>query len=371
MKVLTASVRKVLDSLAKPTIEVEINGHRSSVPTGTSKSQYEVVQLPVKTMLARFRSMKAKTKKKNFYTFQDILDFESSLEPRHYGGNLILALSYSLLKSLSTTKGKEVYQFLGKKSVPRPVLKVIEGGRHANGPSIQEILVIPKSRDFERGVWEASELFFRLADLLEKKDKGFMNSRGMEGGWVTSLGDLQALDLVRQGIDSGGFHLDMGVDMAATSFYSDRMREYKIMERSFSREEMVDFVRQTIVDNKLVYVEDPLEEDDYEGFQELKERTRTMIVGDDIFSTNVKRLRPVANGAIVKPNQIGSLGGTIRFLNGLGKIRMTPIISHRSRETEDVILAHLAVGLGFPFIKIGLTSGERTAKVNELLRILK
>ncbi len=371
MKVLSASARKILDSISKPTIEVEINGNRSSVPTGTSKSQYEAAQIPINQMLKKFESITKLAKKKNFNSIQDIVNFEEKLDPKKYGGNTILAFSYSLLKSLSNSKGKEVYQLLGKKKQPRPLFKVIEGGRHAKGPMIQEMLIIPKHKNFDKGVWESSEFFFRLGEVLEKKDPFFMNSRGMEGGWVTKLDDNQALDLLRQEIDEGGFNLDLGVDIASTSFYSKEYKGYDFHKYVFNQEEMIDYVRRIVRDNKLTYVEDPLEENDYEGFKKLTKKTRTMICGDDIFSTNVSRLRPVANSAIVKPNQIGSLGGTIKFIEALKKMKMTPVISHRSRETEDNILSHLCIGLGIPFMKIGLTSGERTAKVNELMRILK
>ncbi len=367
MKITSISARKILDSMARPTIEVEVNGCRASVPTGTSRSEYEAPQITIDLMLKRFNKLKKIAKSREFSGLNDIFLMEKDVDISYFGGNTLLALSLAILKALSSHNNKEVYEFLGKKSKPRPILKVIEGGKHADGPYIQEMLVIPRKFD----LWEASEFFHAFSEVLEKKDRNFMHSRGMEGGWATSLADMEVLDMLRQEIDNGGYKLDIGLDIAATTFYSKRYMGYDFLGRIFSKGEMIDFVRQIIKENKIFYVEDPLEENDYDGFEEISRKTKALICGDDIFSTNIKRLRKVARAGIVKPNQVGSLFGMFDFLDGLKKMKMLPVFSHRSRETEDIILAHLAVGLGAPFIKIGLTSGERTAKLNELMRILK
>ncbi|MCD6404154.1 MAG: hypothetical protein J7L59_03150 [Nanoarchaeota archaeon] len=355
MHIEEVKLRKVLNSFAKPTLEVEVNGVFSSLPSGTSKSKHEIGDVDVDSVLRRFPAKSLIGREVN--DLRDILEIER--EFLKYG-NAALALSLSLVKALAREEGKRPYELFGKKGRPIPLVKIVGGGKHARGPDIQEFLVFPKKRN-PKGIFLCSEFFHHVGKILREKKTLF--GRDLEGGWVTSLKDLEVLKLLREEIDKGGFKLELGVDIAASSFFDGKYRLMGIK----GREEMMKFVRSLMKDYDLKYVEDPLEEEDYDGFRELSKEG--FVCGDDIFATNPERLRPVARAAIVKPNQVGSLEKTIEFVEKVRELNMMPIISHRSQDTEDPILTHLAIGLGIPMMKIGISGGERTAKLNELLRV--
>jgi enolase len=217
--------------------------------------------------------------------------------------------------------------------------------------------------------------------LIEKKDPSFSGGKGDEGAWAPNLNDLEALEIVSDAVnnvsDKLGFSVKMGIDFASSSLYNPQTNFYEYSRRGvkFSRSEQINFVLSIIDKYSPAYIEDPLFEDDFEGFSILtKESKRTYIVGDDIFVTNTSRLLEgvkvgAGNGVILKVNQVGPLGDALKFAKTAKENRYIVAVSHRSGESVDPHLAHIALGVSGEIIKSGVVGGERIAKLNELIRI--
>ena len=382
MKVKDISARKILNSIANFSLEVSITTKdgifKSSVPAGTSKGKHEVKEYigGIDAAVRNITKLKRTIKKTNFSSLKDILSFEE--KTKGYGGNATLAVTYSLLKALAYEKKVPVWKlFTKKKKIPMLLNKMIGGGVHAGEESttFQEFLVLQKPTNLKKNI----SLFKKIG-----KDWGF-HGRDLEGGWVINVSDEKALQILRKYDKTS----KIGVDMAASEFYHDGIYKYKKMSLARTdgkivmpkltkdTAEQIRFVRYLKNRYDMYYIEDPLDENDFRGFAELTSRIgkNTLVVGDDLFTTNPERLKKgaklgAANACIVKPNQVGSLSKTIEFVNLAKKYKYTTIISHRSQETNDSILADLAVGLQIPIIKIGLTGGERVSKINRLFEIM-
>ncbi|MCD6575771.1 MAG: hypothetical protein J7K73_01270 [Nanoarchaeota archaeon] len=383
MKIKNISARKILNSIANHTIEVAIETDKgvfkSSVPAGTSKGRHEVkeyvggVDAAVKNVNTK---IKRSIKRYKINSLKDILAFEE--KTKKYGGNVTLAVTYSLLKALAAEKKVPVWKlFTKKKKLPMVLNKMIGGGKHAGEQSttFQEFLVLQKLKDIKKNI----ELFHRIG-----KDWGY-SGRDLEGGWVIDVSDEKALEIIRRYDKTS----KIGVDIAASEFYKDGNYIYKrvsivrkdgkisMPKLAKNTPEQIKFVEYLKEKFNIYYIEDPLHEDDFRGFAELTQRIGkdTLIVGDDLFVTDPERLKKgaklgAANACIVKPNQIGSLSKTIEFVNLAKKYKYTTIISHRSGETNDSILSDLAVGLQIPIMKIGISGGERISKINRLFEIM-
>jgi enolase len=220
-----------------------------------------------------------------------------------------------------------------------------------------------------------------VRSLLEKADPTFTGGKGDEGAWAPNLSNDKALEIVVSAANAVSadmrVEVRVGLDIASSSLWDSKSQKY-VYERAGvrrSRSEQIDFVLEMILKYKLVYVEDPLNEEDFEGFAEITEKSRNcLICGDDLFTTNTDRLSRgiklhAGNAIIIKPNQIGTLSDTLKAVRMAKNADYVPVASHRSGETCDTYLAHLAVGYECPVIKLGVVGGERLAKVNELLRI--
>ncbi|MFC6725045.1 enolase C-terminal domain-like protein, partial [Halobium palmae] len=205
-------------------------------------------------------------------------------------------------------------------------------------------------------------------------------AKGDEGAWAPAIDDSEAFEVVEEAVsrvaDDRGFEIKFGLDVAAAELYDEEEEVYRYGERARTTEEQVEYMADLVDEYDLAYVEDPLDETDYEGTADLTERVgdRTLICGDDLFVTNVDRLgtgieEGAANSILIKPNQIGTLSDAFDAVELATKHGYDAVISHRSGETEDTTIAHLAVATDAPFIKTGAVAGERTAKLNELIRI--
>lgn len=370
MQIKSINEKEILCSSGKPSIEIELETDKSkiiaSVPNGTSTGKHEVNAFvgSVRESIDFFRkNIKSDIIGKEFNNVADIFAIEKQLEGyvKNIGGNTILCLSYAMLRSLNS----DVYKIFKGKQIPNQVCNIIGGGSHGKGTEFQEFLAIPITKDYDLSMTASGKVHFLVGEKL-RADKV-----GLEGAWLSKLGNERSLDILREiadvVTDEVGFKIGIGLDVAAAEFYKDGKYIYK--DKKLDRGDQIDLIVDLTKKFKLHYVEDPLDEDDFDGFAEIHKKTKTLVVGDDLFTTNNQRLKPVCNASIVKPNQIGMMYKVVDFLNNLKKFNMTPIISHRSQETMDPMIADLAVGLEIPYIKVSVKGDVRVAKMKRIEEI--
>jgi enolase len=301
------------------------------------------------------------------------------------GGSLAYAVSVAASEAEAKARGVPLCRVIEPKSgtLPFPLGNTIGGGKHASdlSPAFQEILVAPLGA---RNVREAIELNLKVHKGVGKKLSKMLKypvGRGDEGGWSPGLTDMEAMGVVSEVVgaiqDETGLRIRMGVDVAADSLYDPKKGGYyyRTTKKTLSREEQMVFISELCDRYDLLYVEDPLYEDDFDGYAQLHAALKkTLITGDDLYTTDVERLKigvskKSTNGVIMKVNQIGTLWEAQQFSNLAKKTGHVVVASHRSGDNEGGHLAHFAVGFGCGLIKCGVVGGERTSKLNELLRI--
>jgi len=387
-------LRRILDSRGNATVEADVLTEtggfgRAAAPSGASTGEYEAIELPAAEAIASAREH-ALPRLIGEVHVGDQRAVDATLRAAdgtddfsEIGANSAVAISMAAAKAAADTLGAPLYQHLGGAfrgdSFPTPLGNVVGGGEHAaDATDIQEFLAAPVGApSVQEAVFANAAVHARVADLLH--ERGIAAGKGDEGAWAPSIDDADAFDLVEEAVeaveDEVGFEIRFGLDLAAAEMYEDGAYQYSDRERSTA--EQIDYVADLIEEYDLVYVEDPLDENDYEGFAELTARVdgdRTLICGDDLFVTNVERLQTgievgAANSILIKPNQIGTLTDAFDAIELAGANGLDSVVSHRSGETEDATIAHLAVAADVPFIKTGAVGGERTAKLNELIRI--
>ncbi|MCQ2964286.1 MAG: phosphopyruvate hydratase [archaeon] len=393
-------VRKVLDSRGNPTVEVDIitwNGFgRAAAPSGASTGSREVQSFPqggVDQVIGEVEDLIAS--ELIGMSAEDIEDIDLVLKEidgtdnmSAIGGNTAVAVSMAVAKAAAVSYNLPLYSFLGGNFVnemPYPLGNMMNGGAHAgpNAPDIQEFLVVPVgANDVKEAVFANVAIHKKLKELIAKKDSNFTGGKGDEGGWIPNITNDQALEIQSQACeevgDELGFLIRPALDMAASEFWDGDKQKYVYTQDGIERDvgEQVEYVKELIETYKLFYVEDPFDEKDHEGFSQLTAKVgdKCRICGDDLFVTNPELLaeginKDLANAIIIKPNQIGSLTDTYATVKLAKEHGIMPVVSHRSGETTDETIAHLAVAFGTPMIKTGAVGGERIAKLNELIRI--
>ena len=393
-------VRKILDSRGNPTVEVDIitwNGFgRAAAPSGASTGSREVVSFPeggVSQVITEVEDLISS--ELIGMAAEDIEDIDEVLKEidgtdnlSAIGGNTTVAVSMAAAKAAAMSYNLPLYNFLGGnfiKEIPYPLGNMMNGGAHAgsNAPDIQEFLVVPVgASDITEAVFANVEVHKRLKELISKKDPNFTGGKGDEGGWIPNITNDQALEIQAQACeevgDELGFIIKPGLDMASSEFWSEEEGKYVYGQDGLKRDsgDQVDYVKDLIDTYHMFYVEDPFDEKDFDGFAELtaKVGSKCRICGDDLFVTNAELLaygieRKAANAIIIKPNQIGTLTDTYETVRLAKENGVMPVVSHRSGETCDETIAHLAIAFGAPMIKTGAIGGERIAKLNELIRI--
>ncbi len=393
-------VRKILDSRGNPTVEVDIitwNGFgRAAAPSGASTGSREVVSFPeggVSQVITEVEDLISS--ELIGMAAEDIEDIDEILKEidgtdnlSAIGGNTTVAVSMAAAKAAAMSYNLPLYNFLGGnfvKEIPYPLGNMMNGGAHAgpNAPDIQEFLVVPVgANDITEAVFANVEVHKRLRELINKKDPGFTGGKGDEGGWIPNITNDQALEIQAQACeevgDELGFIIKPGLDMASSEFWSEEEGKYVYGQDGLKRDsgDQVDYVKDLIDTYHMFYVEDPFDEKDFDGFAELtaKVGSKCRICGDDLFVTNADLLacgieKKAANAIIIKPNQIGTLTDTYETVRLAKENGVMPVVSHRSGETCDETIAHLAIAFGAPMIKTGAIGGERIAKLNELIRI--
>jgi enolase len=303
------------------------------------------------------------------------------------GGNATTAVSVAVAKSAASTANIPLYEYLGgpqARVLPAPMMNIINGGVHAgNELDIQEFMIIPIGADrFIEALRIGVEVYETLKNVLKGKYGKNAVNVGDEGGFAPPLSkSREAFKLLEEAIRKAGYEPGSDVllafDAAASQFYDSEKKVYRLDGLELERGELVDYYKELIEEYDIASVEDPFDEDDWEGFREFTSLmgTKVMIVGDDIYTTNVKALsrgvkEKTSNAVLVKVNQVGTLTEAVDFTYMAMRNGMKAVISHRSGETEDTFIADLAVGLGTGFIKTGAPArGERVAKYNRLIEI--
>ena len=400
-KIKQVKAREVLDSRGNPTIEVDVilkNGvmGRAIVPSGASTGEHEALELrdgdkkrylgkgvlKAVNNVNRVIASKIKGKDADFRNIDKLmLEMDGTPNKSKLGANAILGVSLGVAKAAANSKKMSLYKYIGKSTLlPLPLMNIVNGGMHAdNNLDIQEFMIAPVGfTSFSRALQAATEVFHNLKAILKKKRLSI--SVGDEGGFAPNLrNDEEALELIIEAIKKAGYkpgkEIALALDVAASSFY--KKDHYVFEGKKVDADYMINFYKKIVAKYPIISIEDGLAEDDWNGWYKLTQKLgkKIQLVGDDLFVTNTKRLQRgiddgIANSILIKVNQIGTLSETLAAINLASKNGYTSIISHRSGETEDTTIAHLAVGTGCGQIKTGsLSRTDRIAKYNELLRI--
>ena len=399
-KIRAIHARLILDSRGNPTIEVEVSTAkgftgRAAVPSGASTGIYEAVELRdggrlfhgkgVSKAIEAVHSEIGPRLRGMDVTAQRLLDetmaeLDGTGNKSRLGGNAILGVSLACAKAAAESMGVKLYQYIDPEAslLPVPFFNVINGGKHAgNELDFQEFMVAPKGAStFSESLRMGSEIYQTLkAMLLKEYGKNAVNV-GDEGGFSPPMSSPEeALEAIQAAVEEMGYAKKtcLAMDVAASSFY--KPDGYHYMGRVISRGELIDVYSELVSKYHVASIEDPLEEEDYEGFVEATKALPIQIVGDDLFVTNPGRLRKgiemgACNSLLWKVNQIGSLTEARHAAELAMRSGYTVMASHRSGDTEDPFVADLSVGIGCGQIKTGAPArGERTAKYNQLLRI--
>ena len=401
-KIKDIKAREILDSRGNPTVEVDIildNGKmaRASVPSGASTGSKEALELRDND-LSRYMGKGVLKAVKNVNILKEyligmetgnqkeldnkLIKLDGTDSKSKYGANAILGISLAYLKASSLDKNIPLYKYVGSNySMPKAMMNILNGGAHAdNDLDFQEFMIVPNAETFSKRLQIGSEVFHTLKKVLEKE--GYQTAVGDEGGFAPNIKtNEEALDFIIKAIKEAGYEpskdVNIALDVAASEFYKDGIYYLKGAGLKLTTDELIDYY-QTLLDKyPIISIEDPLDENDWQGFQKMTKiyGDKISIVGDDLFVTNKKYLQKgidmkVANAILIKINQIGTITETLETINLAKENGYKTIISHRSGETEDTSIASLAVGLNLGYIKTGsLSRTDRICKYNELLRI--
>lgn len=402
--------RQILDSRGNPTVEADVflsdgSVGRAMVPSGASTGAGEALELrdgdsnyyngkgvmkAVHNVNNQIREQLLGSTAEQNTVDQTMIDLDGTENKSNLGANAILAVSMATAKAMARSKHIHFYEYVAslagtqdKMSLPMPMMNVMNGGTHADwSTDFQEYMIIPVgATNIFDAIRMGAETFHALKKVL--KERGYTTTVGDEGGYAPRVknGNNEPLECIKIAIETAGYKpgedISIAMDIASSEFYKDGMYQLKTTGETKTSEEMIEWYAWILDNYPVVSIEDGLSENDWDGWRSLTKKlgNRVQLVGDDLFVTNTKLLQKgieesVANAILIKPNQIGSLSETIDAVMMAKKNNYNTIISHRSGETEDCSIAHLAVGLGAGQIKTGsMSRSERIAKYNELVRI--
>ena len=389
MKIKSVSAKVILDSRKEKTILVSIKTNvgsfSASSPNGKSKGKHE--KKPYKKNLEE--DIKTIKKFSDYFSDEVIEKFDDlrrveDIVDRHIGANTLFAFESAILKAIAKENKKEVWEMIdfSAKKFPRLVGNCVGGGKHSNPtspikkndgrkPDFQEFLLIPDSKSVKESFEINKKLKQEIQNFLKKQDKNFKGEKNDENAWMTSLNEKQVLDVLEK------VNISFGIDIAASSFYKRKKYHYKNPMLDRTTEEQFGYLANLIKNFNLFYIEDAFDEEDFESHAKLlKKFPDSLIVGDDLVVTSVKRLKKAiekksVSMIIVKPNQCGSLLEVREVCRLAKKNNIKLVFSHRSGETEEEILADLAFGFQADFFKCGIDGKEREAKLRRLIEIEK
>lgn len=398
--------RQIIDSRGNPTLEVDVSLSdgtigRAAVPSGASTGEYEAYELRDKN-LTLYNGLSVYDAVSNVNidisnTFcgrspfeqnkidSDLIELDGTNNKSTLGANAMLGFSMAVARAAASSLKIPLYQYLGglrSNTLPVPMMNIINGGAHANnGLDFQECMIMPIGfSNFSDALRAGTEVFHNLKKILS--DKGFSTAVGDEGGFAPNFNNLEdALVNISDAIEKSGYKLGeeiyIAIDAAASELYDGQIYELKGENKKLNTDQLVKYWDDICKKFPIVSIEDPFDENDWDGFKELTKiiGRNVQIVGDDLFVTNKERLltgikNDAANSILIKLNQIGTLSETIETIELAKSSRFGVIVSHRSGETEDVFISDLSVGLNAGQIKTGSVSRtDRTAKYNQLIRI--
>ncbi len=394
--------REILDSRGNPTVEVDVileNGivGRAAVPSGASTGEREALELrdggsrymglgvtkAVENVNGPLRDlvigMDASKQKELDYA---MIELDGTDTKSKFGANAILGISMAAMKASAIAEGKPLYRYVGDGTIlPRPMMNIINGGAHAdNRLDFQEFMIIPMRDTIKERLRVGAEVFHHLKKVLN--EKGLSTGVGDEGGFAPDLqSNREGFDLIMEAIKRAGYEpgvdVCLGIDVAASEFYKDGKYELVGENKTLTTDELIDYFENLVSEYPIISIEDPVDENDWDGFQKITERIgdKIQLVGDDLFVTNKKCLqmgidKHAGNAILLKVNQIGTITETLETIELARENGYATIISHRSGETEDTTIADLAVGLNLGQIKTGsMSRTDRICKYNQLLRI--
>lgn len=402
MKIIDVRGREILDSRGNPTVEVDVvleNGivGRAAVPSGASTGEREALELrdggerfngkgvlkAVENVNGPLRDlvigMDAANQKELDYA---MINLDGTETKSKFGANAILGISMAAMKASALNEGKPLYEYVGDGIVmPKPMMNIINGGAHAdNKLDFQEFMIIPQRDTIHERVRVGAEVFHTLKKVLN--EKGLATGVGDEGGFAPDLqSNTEGFELIMEAIRKAGYEpgkdVCLAIDVAASEFYKDGKYNLVGEGRSLTTDELIDFYEELVNKYPIISIEDPVDENDWNGFTKITERlgNKIQLVGDDLFVTNKKCLqmgidKHAGNAILLKVNQIGTITETLETIELAREHGYATIISHRSGETEDTTIADLAVGLNLGQIKTGsMSRTDRICKYNQLMRI--
>ena len=402
MKIVNIKGREILDSRGNPTVEVDVileNGivGRAEVPSGASTGSREALEMRdggsrylgkgvlnavnnVNTVLRdAIVGMDVEDQKAIDYK---MIELDGTKNKSKLGANAILGVSMASLKAAALNAHKPLYRYIGEgNTLPRPMMNIINGGAHAdNSLDFQEYMIIPMQKSFKEIMRVASEVFHTLKNIL--KERGLATSVGDEGGFAPNLSsNEEGFKLIMEAITKAGYtpgvDVCMAIDVAASEFFKDGKYNLAGENRSLTTDELIEYYKELTTKYPIISIEDPVDENDWEGFTKITSvlGDKIQLVGDDLFVTNKEYLQKgielhAGNAILLKVNQIGTITETLETIELARAYNYKTIISHRSGETEDTTIAHLAVGLNLGQIKTGsISRTDRICKYNELIRI--
>lgn len=391
--------RKVFNNRGEETVEVDVittSGFgRVAAPEGKSRGKAEVVDYPqggveqavkkVEELITpEIVGLDADCQEEIDKTLHEI---DGSRDFRAIGGNTAFAISLASAEAAANSSGLLLFRYLGghvARELPYPLGNTISGGQHTQGksPDIQEFLILSHGAESFLEAVAANILVHRkVGETLVKKDKLFGGGKSDEGAWVANLGNTEALEVLVEACEEVGAEMGLecgvGIDVASSSLWNGKNRTYNYQREKRTRGpgEQLEFILELIRKYRLVYVEDAFHEEDFANFAELTKKAKNcLICGDDLFTTNNERLSRgikmhAANAVIIKVNQVGTLTDAWETIEMAKRNGYVPVMSHRSGDTCDWHIAHLALAFKCPIIKTGVVEGSRIAKINELIRI--
>ncbi len=395
--------RQILDSRGNPTLEVEVelySGEKAcaSVPSGASTGKFEAVELRDqnsgiyggKSVMAAVNNVNkiiapaliGDDVSKQYDIDKKIIELEGTDNKGKLGANATLGVSLACARVAAKYYGQELYEYLGGicgNTLPVPMMNILNGGVHANNNlEFQEFMIAPVgAENFSHAIQIGAEIFYSLKSILKKR--GLSVGVGDEGGFAPELEtNIDAIELLIDAILTAGYSTNsvkICLDVASSEFFNGN--KYYIRGQGYSSEEFVEILSKLVEEFPIVSIEDGLSQEDWAGWKFLTKQlgNRCQLVGDDLFVTNLRRIKmgvekSCANSVLIKPNQIGTLSETLDAIKFSKSNDYTTVISHRSGETEDTFIADLSVGVNSGLIKTGsLSRGERIAKYNRLLKI--
>lgn len=391
--------RKIFNNRGDETIEVDVitagGFGRAGAPAGKSKGKAEVQYYPqggVEAAVKKVDDLIAPELAGLNADFQEEIDntlheIDGTTDFKNIGGNTAFAISLANAEAAANSHGLLLFQFLGgnaANTLPFPLGNCITGGAHARGksPAIQEYLALPfGAESFLEAQTANVAIHKKIGDVLKKKSTSFNGGKSDEGAWIANVSTDEAFEIIAKACEEVGNEMDFecsfGIDVASSNFWKPKEEKYVYDIDGVKRDtaEQLEYMISLIEKYHLSYVEDPFHEDDFDSFAELTKKTKNcLICGDDLFTTNTERLNNgikinAGNAIIIKVNQIGTLTDAAETIDTAHRNGYVPVVSHRSGDTCDWHIAHLAVAYKCPVIKTGVVEGSRIAKLNELIRI--